>query len=290
MIVKSLAIGKAKGSAGNLTYTTIGDATIAKGKVAFPRNPKTYAQMERRVRLANLVNLYQAMRPYQRMAFQLAEGRVSDYNLFISRNINTTIVYLTDKQAMQGAAVACGVMVTEGELPVIGNSLSSGVLVSDIQLGTFAFDEGSTVGEFSNAVIAANGERFRNGDQISLIYLDQKINVTTTIPYVAIHVAEVTLNSQDESEIADFVDPDLFSKVDGYLGMGAALNGAAAFIHSRIGVDGATLVSTQRLIVANNILPTYQSSTARDNAIISYGGDLTAAFLTPNITDVQAPV
>lgn len=284
MKIKSLAIGKAKGSAGNLTYTTMGDETIAKAKVSFPTNPKTPAQMTRRVQLANLVNMFQALRPYQKLAFQTATGRVSDYNRFVGNNLGIVGVYLTKKEAIGGAVVVAPYMITDGELPAIANEIASGVLKSDIDLSSLTLDEETTVADFSTAVIHDNYGRFMEGDQISLIKVDQRVNSVTQIPFVAVDVFEVTLNTSDHDNLLlDLEGADLIGVVDNKLGSSFAVNGGAAIIHSRKAGDGSTMVSQQYLTVANSILATYQSDSQKLAAILSYGGNTDTAFLTPNI-------
>lgn len=284
MKIKSLAIGKAKGSAGNLTYTTMGDETIAKAKVSFPSNPKTPAQMTRRVQLSNLVNMFQALRPYQKLAFQTATGRVSDYNKFVGNNLGIVPVYLTKKEAIGGAVVVAPYMITDGELPALANEISSGVLKSDIDLSSLNLDEETTVADFSTAVINDNVGRFLEGDQISLIYVEQRVNAVTAIPFVAVQVFEVTLNTEaSDVLLMDLGGADLIGVVDGKLGSSFAVNGGAAIIHSRKAGDGSTLVSQQYLTIANSILSTYQGDAQKLAAILSYGGNTNVAFLTPNI-------
>lgn len=284
MKIKSLAIGKAKGSAGNLTYTTMGDETIAKAKVSFPSNPKTPAQMTRRTQLANLVNMFQALRPYQKLAFQTATGRVSDYNKFVGNNLGIVPVYLTKKEALGGAVVVAPYMITDGELPAIENVIDNGVLKSDIDISTIVLDENTDVAAFSTAVIGSNLGRFLEGDQISLIKVDQRINAVTQIPFVVVDVFEVTLNTNDHNNLLlDLEGADLIAEVSGKLGSSFAVNGGAAIIHSRKAGDGSTMVSQQYLTVANSILATYSSDSQKLAAILSYGGNTDTAFLTPNI-------
>lgn len=284
MKVKSLAIGKAKGSAGNLTYTTLGDETIAKAKVSFPKNPKTPAQMERRVQLSNLVNMYQALRPYQKLAFQTATGRVSDYNRFVGNNLGIVRVYLTKKEAIGGAVIAAPYMITDGELPAIANEIANAYLKSDIDLSSLTLGDETTVADFSLAVLNDNEGRFMEGDQISMINVDQRINAVTQIPFVVVDVFEVTLNTQaSDTPLLGLEGAELINVVDGKLGSNSAINGGAVFIHSRKAGDGSTMVSPQYLTVANSILAQYQSDSQKLAAILSYGGNTDTAFLTPNI-------
>lgn len=287
-IIKSLAIGKAKGSMGNITYAYLGGDTIGKGKIAFPKIPRTYAQMTRRTKWANIVNLWQTLTIGWHPSFEDATGRVSDYNMFLSRNINGPAVFLSKEEANAGGSVAAGYMITDGSLPTIQAEISNGVLSSGISIGLEVLDEETTLGAFSRAVIENNID-FVNGDQITYVYFIQYTNATTGIPFVMPYTEEITLNTGDnDTLLMDIVTAQGFSIQGDKLASGQTINGAAAYVHSRI-VNGQTLVSKQYLIVANSILSAYQSTAARDSAIISYGGKLTQPYLTPNIEYTEAP-
>lgn len=288
-IIKSATIGKAKGSIDNITYTYVGGDTIAKGKIAFPKNPRTNPQMRRRVAWPNLVNLWQAFEGLDHPSFELAIGRVSDYNLFMSRNINANHVYLQKEQAQQGASVVAGYLVSEGSIPAVDTQIANGVGKSDISLGTLVIDEETTVADFSNAVIQNNSD-YENGDQISCFIIEQRVNSVTGIPYVKIWGHKLVLDGNNNNELlADVVSPEAFSVVDNKLGTGAAVQGGVCYIHSRETAHG-TEVSTQNIVVANSILANYQSDASRTAAIISYGGNVQREFLTPNLDEIVAPV
>ncbi len=281
-IIKSQSIGKAKGSIGNITYAYVGGDTIGKGKIAFPKIPRTRAQMARRVAWPNIVALWQSLEGIWHPSFERAGGRVSDYNLFLSSNIALPGVYLTKKEAQAGGCVATGYQLTEGSLPTIQNEIANGVLKSDISVGTLVLDENTTVADFSNAIVA-NNLAIQYGDQISLLYVQQSVNSVTGVPFVTSFAYEITLDGEDESTaLADVLPADSMSIVDNKLGSAFAVSGAAAFILSRK-EQGETKVSSQKLIVANSILATYQSNSAQVSAILSYGGNLETPFLTPNV-------
>lgn len=282
-IIKSLAVGKAKGSMQNITYRCLGGDTIGQGKVAFPSIPRTNRQMALRVKWANLVNVWQALEGVWHPSFEQAVGRVSDFNLFMSRNLTGSAgVYLTSSQAKANASVAAAYCVTEGSLVSIDSQIANGVLKSDISIGDLAIDEETTVADFSNAVVRNNSD-WAYGDQISFISLEQRVDSVTGKPYVFARMEELTLNGdRDDELLADVVSPEAFSVVDNKISTGASVQGAAAYIHSRY-QNGKTLVSTQSLVAANSILAQYQSDTAKNEAIISYGGKVTNEFLTPEI-------
>lgn len=284
-IMRSLAIGKAKGSAMNLTYTVLGGETIVKGKVAFPKNPKTLGQMSRRVRWANLVALWQAFNDRDKPSFEDKAPRVSDFNAFIGANIGGAPVYLTKQEADQGGCVVAAYQLTKGSLPTLDIAAGTGgVPTSGISLGNLVIDGDTTLKEFSDAVIDNSNGQFLNGDQITFFNFSQEQNPVTNTPYVRITSSKVTLNQRDEDTLlADVVSADGFSSVDGKLGASGTFNGGCAWIHSRIAPDGLVLVSSQTIYVTNALLPQYSTSAARTAAIISYGGKLTADYLRPDV-------
>lgn len=284
-IIKSLAVGKAKGSAMNLTYTVIGGETIMKGKVAFPQNPKTLGQMSRRVRWANIVALWQAFNDRDKPSFEDKAPRVSDFNAFIGANIGGTAVYLTKQLADQGGCVVAFYKLTKGSLPSLDVAAGTGgVPVSGISLGNLVIDGDTTLKEFSDAVIENNNGQFLNGDQLTFFNFIQEVNPVTSVPYVRIESSKVTLNQADQDTLlSDVVSAAGFSTVDGKLGAASAANGGVAWIHSRIAPDSSVLVSSQDIFVNNPILAQYQTPAARTAAIQSYGGKLTADYLRPDV-------
>lgn len=291
-IVKSLAIGKAKGSAGNLTFTYLGGDTIAKGKVAFPKVPRTYRQMVRRAQWGNIVNFWQATSNALHPSFQGAGGRVSDFNLFMARNLNVP-VYLQKSVAASGGVVVAPYMVTEGELtPIMLEPQGAGVLQSSIALGSLVINDETTLSAFS-AAVKTNNSGFEYGDQISAFVFIQSVDTATNVPKMSMKKFEITLSEDSEDLVVDFLgnDPTAFTvSAAGKLGLASVINGGAVYIHSRYdAATGKTLVSTQHVVCTNDLLTSYQTETALNATIQSYGGKIESAFLTPNIETPLAP-
>lgn len=289
-IIKAATIGKAKGSIDNITYSVVGGTTIGKGKVAFPKNPKTLGQMSRRTRWANIIALWQAFTERDKPSFEDKAPRVSDFNEFVGVNIGGQPIYLTKQEADQGGCVVGAYQITRGSLPTLDITTGTGgVLISSIELGALVIDSETTLKEFSDAVIDNNGDKFINGDQITCFEIAQEINPVTNIPYVRVKSNKVTLNQRDEDTLlADIVSADGFTTVDGKLGMSHVVDGAATYVHSRIDSDGTVKVSTQTLTARNTLIGQYSTSAARTAAIMSYGGKLTADYLRPDVNaDIQ---
>lgn len=289
-IIKSQAIGKAKGSLGNLTYRYLSGDTIASGKVAFPKIPRTAAQMVRRIGWGNVVNFWQTFKQDLHPSFEQATGRVSDYNLFIGRN-NGTAPYLTKKDASAGGCIVAPYMITEGSLTSIGMGVTpTGIIISDISVGSLVINDETTLAAFS-AAIKANNSGWEYGDQLTAFISIQSVDTTTQVPRVVTRAYEITLNEDSETLIVDLLgaNAECFNVISNKLAFLQAINGGGCYVHSRKDADGNTLVSTQYYEVTNDLLPLYSTESMATSAILSYGGNTRAAFLTPNITTPLAP-
>ncbi len=277
-----------RGSAGEWTFTRLGGRTVAKQKVERKEIPsRTFAQMRHRVRWANLVNLFRAFTGTLHPSFESRPQGVSDFNMFISSNIGGSPVYLTSQEATQGGAVVAPYQITRGSLPsveVVANG-PNGEVGTDISLGSLTIGESTTLKQFSDAVVN-NNANYQNGDQISCFVAKQSTNSVTGVPYVEIDAYEVTLDQTDNETLLSEFDPDgvVFTTMasSDKLGMSQTVNGGVAYVHSRKTPSG-TKVSTQELLVSNTLLPNYQSDAKMLEAVKSYGGTTTDAFLTPNV-------
>ena len=277
-----------RGSAGEWTFTRLGGRTVAKQKVERKEIPsRTFAQMRHRVRWANLVNLFRAFTGTLHPSFESRPQGVSDFNMFISSNIGGSPVYLTSQEATQGGAVVAPYQITRGSLPsveVVANG-PNGEVGTDISLGSLTIGESTTLKQFSDAVVN-NNANYQNGDQISCFVAKQSTNSVTGVPYVEIDAYEVTLDQTDNETLLSEFDPDgvVFTTMasSDKLGMSQTVNGGVAYVHSRKTPSG-TKVSTQELLVNNTLLPNYQSDAKMLEAVKSYGGTTSDAFLTPTV-------
>ena|SRR5690554_5260903 len=86
-IISSLAIGKAKKSAGNLRYQTVKGRTIVAQKPVHVANPNTKKQQAVRGRMSNVVKLYRALNGIVSKSIKVKNKYASIYNTFCSENI-----------------------------------------------------------------------------------------------------------------------------------------------------------------------------------------------------------
>ena len=86
-IVKSLGLGKARGSAGEFTYSTIEGRTIARTKPAHVHNPNTEGQQEQRTKMRDVVIAWRDAGQRFEKLWTNRKKYHSAYNSFVSANI-----------------------------------------------------------------------------------------------------------------------------------------------------------------------------------------------------------
>lgn len=276
-----------RGKVGNWVYARLNGQTVAKEKAEKKATPvRTRAQMLTRMQWANLVNLYGAFKGTLHPSFENKPITRSDYNMFISANVNANPVYLTKEQARQGGCLVAAYQITRGKMPSISVEFgNNNVPESSIAVGSLTLGQSTTLKAFSDAIIQ-NNSGWMSGDQLSVYVAHQMMDANTGVPRVEINAVEVTLDSAgDTTMLSDLVEASFFSVVDGCLALSGPVNGGVAFVHSRY-VNGKTSVSTQFFVVNNTYLAQYQTSAAYNNAVLSYGGINKDDFLTPNLDDV----
>ena len=278
---------KMRGKVGNWVYARLNGQTVAKEKADKKATPvRTRAQMLTRMQWANLVNLYGSFKGTLHPSFENKPMTKSDYNMFISANVNANPVYLTKEQARQGGCLVAAYQITRGKMPSITVEFgNNNVPESSIAVGTLTIGNSTTLKAFSDAIIQ-NNSGWLSGDQLSVYVAYQMIDANTNVPRVEINAIEVTLDSAaDTTMLSDILETSFFSVVDGTLALSGPVNGGVAFVHSRY-VNGKTSVSTQFFVVNNTYLAQYQTNSAYENAVLSYGGINKDDFLTPNLDDV----
>ena len=272
------------GKVGQLIYRQTKYGTVvyeAPSKASVPL--RTEAQMQIRTQWANLGAVYRQFNQTLKKGFEGLNGKMSDYNAFIQANTNVVTVYVPKSVRLNGGSVLAPYQITRGTLPSVAMVKNgSGVLVSDINLGSLSIDENTTVADFANALIAGN-DGYEAGDQVTFFYGQQSTDSVTGIPRARIYGFKVMLNPGDNTPLWEVVSSLGFSAVGGKLGMSASISdGAAVWIHSREDGTSGLRVSTQYLYVDSTVLAQYQSSSAMASSAASYGGiNKSAVYLNP---------
>ena len=279
-------ISKMNGSAGNLTFKQTGGQTIVSEKVTQTTDAKTELQQKQRMKWANVIRMYQVLRPYMKLAFGGSQNGRSDYNKFVSVNLALMPVYLSKSEVSAGACVVAPYKITQGKLKSIAVEGVANEAVTNIALGSLTIDSKTTVAEFSNAVVQ-NNKFFEYGDQITYFLVNQEVNEVTNIPMADVDACCVVLDKNNDAKLLALVDKRGFTSRDGFLAAQSDAsfgNHGMVWIHSRKNTsDGSTMVSAQFLICENSLLAQYQGQDAYDAATSSYGG-VNTVYLTPSGT------
>jgi hypothetical protein len=248
-------------------------------------NPRTTAQMRQRMQWANLVNTYKNNKEWMgHLSFENKKQTWSDYNAFMSANLQSTPVYLTKQQAEAGKAILAPYTMTKGSLPSVSYTVrESGTFIGLVTGIKVDVNDFTTLSELSQAIINSR-TGWQNGDQFSIIVADD-FNLDGSIRVWAI---EFILDVNDDTPLGnidtiwdltlyDFIAVETVGS-DSFLAISLSdvprdTNWAAAVVHSRT-IEGRTYVSTQAYVLANAPLALYEqyiSTAAFDAAAESYG-------------------
>ena len=280
--IRNTASGILKGKVGNTTYYYRQGEQIARQAL----NNSNYGesarrsetQQERRVKWANLVNLYKVMSNWMPKAFETKKRNQTDYNMFMSLNVPSTTISLTKDEANKGCAVVDAYIIAQGSLPPVQSTGASGEenFFTDIYT-LVTITNTTTVGELSADIIAKNAG-FQEGDNIAFIIFSNWAD-GTSYPYAATEYYELTLDSSSTALFQSNPLSQILSKsTASYIGVGAEVyattkNVGWACIHTRQ-TTGALKVSSQSIVLLKPVIVDNYSTTAQQQlAVNSYGVD-----------------
>ena len=262
------------GKVGELIFTQTKNGTVVYEAPVRKKTPRrSEQQMSTRTQWANLGATYMMFDGTLKRGFESLPTNMSVYNAFVQANLGVVKVYITKTMRLNGGCVLAPYQITRGSLASIAMSLNgSGILVSNLALGSLEISASTTVAEFSQAIIA-NNAGWQVGDQLTFFLGRQTVDPVTSIPRATLTPNKLVMDVVDETPLWNIVSADGFASVSGYLGMNAVLlAGAAVWVHSRETGTGGLRVSTQFFYVENAALASYQTSAALIASANSYGG------------------
>lgn len=268
------------GSVGAVTYVTRKGITVAKQKVPAKLNyRKTLRSMTPRMRWMALVRMWQALNTVGwHPSFRNKEGLQSDFNMFMKSNSGVN-VYLPKTIVSSNGGIVAPVQVTQGGLPTIGGGGADNTIITGLYMGDLSIGASTTLATFSSAIIG-NNVGWDDGDQLTIVRLNQVVDTDTNVPRITADIKEVVLDRADSSTLlGDLVSSGLLDTGDGKL-LVDGVNGGACVVHSTGEGDNYD-VSSESLIVVNPLLTQYTGNTALMAAIKSYGGLYSVPFLIP---------
>lgn len=257
---------------------------------------RSLAQQVRRVKWANLVNVFKACKDWMPKAYESKQGKRTDYNEFMSVNIGSARVCLTKDQAANGCAVVDAFQISKGSLPPITlTTPSSGAdAVSDIAIST-AITSSTTIGALA-ADIIANNPQFKSGDNIALVAFSQFID-SRSYPYISTFYGELTLDPTNTAlfstlPISNFIDEGVTTSLAIQVpGSSFGAYRAIAMIHTRMS-SPLQVSSQQVLMLDSSILEQFIGYQWEQTCIATYGVDqevpLDPSFKYGTITSVTA--
>lgn len=267
-----MLLGYARGKVGSLVFARRLGQQVTRAYNAKPKDAATLSQVQQRVRIANVVAMYRAIKSLANHSFEGARGGQTSYNLFVQSNLKNNNVVLTKEAAALGACVVAPYLVSRGTMPSVTVSGLGAEAVTNIAVGNLSIDGTTTIGAFADALVT-NNSGIEYGDQLTYLSLVQQTDSNTGYPVVTTQIYEVVLRQGDSAKLRTYMPEVATAVKNGLLAHGELIGlGGFCWILSRKNADGSLSVSTQRIILTSqDVIQQYTGTTAMTNATGSYG-------------------
>lgn len=267
-----------KGRAGSFSfYSSKGRqvARVAQNSSNYGESARrSEAQQVRRVKWANLVNVYKLMAGTLHGAFETKRSNETDYNAFMRKNLSLASVALTKDQAAMGCCVPQSFIVSEGSLVGVNLTNSDGFWLTNIKIPENTEIGVLTVAAFTSMVLGLNAWA-REGMQFSILILNP--GEPSDTPKASFSRHELTLDTMDTSLMSsrEVWDSGVASEGGFLQFMQLSTDAYIAFVVSD-STSGQLKVSNARFVAGDTELETTFSSEEQTAlSIKSYGVDAT---------------
>lgn len=283
MVKLKSSIGIVNGRVGNMRFYERNGEIIGVSLPNGIRNPKSPAQMQQRIKMNNILNMYKYIKGYLQQNFEGIIGNKNASSFFRSYNLMKTPVWLTKAQKESYKFVLAPYVVAQGRIPTVGYEFRDGVFVSDINVGDLEIND-ETEERVLSSVICGNNEGWTNNDTLQVILLRQKRvgSLEEEIAHPTCCSILVNLDNASATKIDEIPVLESLSNmsrfslcnVDGKLAVRVADTAeytyAFAVVHGR-GQGRDKIVSSQQLCLSDTALyDSYCSSEAFNKAYESY--------------------
>ncbi len=234
---------------------------------------RTPAQQARRILWSNPVNFYKVSSYWMQKAFENTDGLQSDYNMFMSLNIDNSLVAFTKGEAKSSACIAEAFKVSQGSLPSVSHVKGDTHIISSISASSAAIIQ-QPVASACADILEENPGLDKNY-QISLIVYQQSVD-SSNIPHLYCYAYELSLNdTRTDVTLADVFPSSLIDVQSGSLAIKlSGYTGGACFVLSRTDSASRIRVSSQELVTNNDyLIALYSSEIQYTKAAESYGID-----------------
>ena len=260
-----------------------GDLVVRGRRNSSYRDPATEEQLLGRMRFANQINLWRRFPKGFQPMFEGRRPGVSDYNMFVSHNMQSDPVYLTRHEAENRGCVLTQIAVSDGTLPSIALSHDGVAPVTDLSVGGLVAGSATTVAELSKAIVM-NNSGYCFGDELVYYLGLQQWDAMLDIPVVEMRCARLVLCTKDSRSVAAATDGAAgFAVRGGLLAAAAAVQGGMAWVHVRRRAGGLQL-SGQRMVCSNPYIALFSGKEAFATACRSYGKNMQRPMLEPDGT------
>lgn len=283
-----MLLGYARGKVGDLVFARRLGQQTTRAYNSNPKDAKTRSQVTQRVKMANVIAMYRALKNICNHSFEGLDVGQTPYSAFVKANLTGNKVSLTKEAASFGACVVAPYLISRGSLPSIQVEGTGADAVTNIAVGNLAISGTTTIGQFADALVA-NNAGIEYGDQLTYVSLVQQTDANTSYPIVVAGIYEVTLNSSSTDKVRDFI-PEVGSSVkNGFLAHGELIGrGGFAWILSRKPTGSSLMVSTQRLVLTSpDVYDQFATADANTRAITSYGFTM-EPILAPGVVGAPA--
>ena len=283
MVKLKSSIGIVNGRVGNMRFYERNGEIIGVSLPNGIRNPKSPAQMQQRIKMNNILNMYKYIKGYLQQNFEGIIGNKNASSFFRSYNLMKTPVWLTKEQKESYKFVLAPYVVAQGRIPTVGYEFRDGVFVSDINVGDLEIND-ETEERVLSSVICGNNEGWTNNDTLQVILLRQKrvASLDEDIVHPTCCSILVSLDNASATKIGEIPVLESLSNmsrfslcnVDGKLAVRVANTAeytyAFAIVHGR-GQGREKIVSSQQLCLSDTALyDSYCSSEVFNKAYESY--------------------
>lgn len=283
-----MLLGYARGKVGDLVFARRLGQQTTRAYNSSPKDAKTRSQVTQRVKMANVIAMYRALKNICNHSFEGLDVGQTSYSAFVKANLTGNKVSLTKEAASFGACVVAPYLISRGSLPSIQVEGTGADAVTNIAVGNLTISGTTTIGQFADALVA-NNAGIEYGDQLTYVSLVQQTDANSGYPIVVAGIYEVTLNSASTDKVRDFI-PEVGSSVkNGFLAHGALIGrGGFAWILSRKQTGSSLMVSTQRLVLTSpDVYDQFATADANTRAISSYGFTM-EPILAPGVVGAPA--
>ena len=283
-----MLLGYARGKVSDLVFARRLGQQTTRAYNSSPLDAKTRSQVTQRVKMANVIAMYRALKNICDHSFESLNVGQTSYSAFVKANLTGNKVSLTKEAASFGACVVAPYLISRGSLPSIQVEGTGADAVTNIAVGGLTISGTTTIGQFADALVA-NNAGIEYGDQLTYVSLVQQTDANSGYPVVVAGIYEVTLNSSSTDKVRDFI-PEVGSSVkNGFLAHGALIGrGGFAWILSRKQTGSSLMVSTQRLVLTSpDVYEEFATADANTRAISSYGFTM-EPILAPGVVGAPA--